>query len=463
MQSNFVYATYWAMVGDTLRAATCLSERCRHGKAAALAFGTAGLALCASMQAGRAQTYVPGVYESGVDNNLAPDISLDTRLLRRQLPIGARIGAFYVAPSLQVDESLNDNIFAQTSGTRADAITTLTGRSSLDYSNGINTLDLQGFLAQHLYAFHSTENEWEGSLGANFTSAIHNDVQLVANGDAKRLILPRTDPTGLQGLTPTTYEYYDGTVGALVGHYETGLLDFRVGANRTGYDPLQGSQGPIVTTDRDYYELFGDAKLRFAFGDRRGLYLKVRPNTRNYDQKFDQSGFQRSSNGVRADAGVDWDIDSALLLNIEAGYQRQAYDDPRFGTIGEPDARIKLSWWPTLLTNVTVDATHEYYEAFFTPSPGAVRNKVVARIDHELRRRWVASASFSLERDDLRDVPTHYTAEIADLSMKYLFAEGFSAGVDYTFTHQTSTGTVVTTGATTFQQNIVTFTVKKLF
>ena len=451
------------MTGDIHGADAEASERRRRSAGVALAIGAAGLVLCPATQFVFAQTYVPGVYESGVDNNLAPDISLDTRFARRQLPVGAQIGAFYVAPSLQVDESLNDNIFAQTHGARADAITTLTGRSSLDYSNGINSLDLQGLIAQHLYAVHSTENEWEGSLGINFASAVHNDLQLVVNGDIKRLVDPRTDPSGLQGLTPTTYELYDGAVGALFGHYETNLLDLRVGTNRTTYDPLQGSQGPIVTSDRDNTELFGEGRFRHAFGDRRGLYLKVRPNTRNYDQQFDQSGFRRGSNGVRADAGVDWDIDSALLVNAEVGYQHQAYDDPRFGTIGEPDVRLKLSWWPSLLTNVTVNATHEYYEAFFVPSPGAVRNKVVARVDHELRRRWVASASVSVERDDLRNVPTHYTAEIADLSLKYLFAEGFSAGVDYTFSHQTSTGAVVTTGATTFQQNIVTFTIKKLF
>lgn len=410
----------------------------------------------------RADNYVRGVYESGLDNT-APDVSLDTRFAQRQLPAGAQIGAFWLAPSLQVDESFNDNIFATPTAGQADAITTLTARTSLDYAKGFSTLDVQGWLAGHVYAFHSTENSWEGALQANFSSTVHNNLQLIANGDVKRLVDPRTDPSGLQGLTPTTYELYDATVGARIGHAERNLLELRFGANRSSYDPLQGSQGPIITNDRDNVEIFGEADFRHSFAPRRSIYVKVRPNTRDYDLPFDQSGFRRSSNGVRADAGIDWDIDSAILVNFETGFQRQAYDDPRFATIGEPDVRLKLSWWPTKLTNVTMNATHEYYEAFFIPSPGAVRNKVVARVDHELRRRWLASASVSVERDDLKDVPTHYTTEIADLSMQYQFAEGFSAGVDYMFSHQTSTGTVVTTGATSFQQNIVTFTVKKLF
>jgi hypothetical protein len=431
-------------------------------RSAGVAIAVAGLAIFGLAQPLRAQNYVAGVFESGPDNT-APDVSLDKRLALRQLPIGAQIGAFSLTPSLQLDESLNDNIFAAPSGKQADAISTITARTSLDYSKGLNTLDVQGWLAGHIYAVHDTENSWEGSLQSTFTSSVHDDVQLTAKGEAQRRVDPRTDPTGLQGLTPTTYELYTGSAGAVIGHPELNLLDLRVGANRVTYDPLQGSTGPIVTNDRDNVEVFGEGSFRHTFAPRRALYLKVRPNVRDYDLKFDQAGFQRSSNGVRADVGVDWDIDSVFLINAETGYQRQAYDDPRFGTIGEPDGRLKLSWWPTRLTNVTLDGTHEYYEAFFIPSPGAVRDKIIARIDHELRRRWIIGAALSLERDELKDTPTRYRTEIADVNLKYLFADGFSAGVDYMFTHQKNTGGTAGTGSTTYEQNIVTFTVKKLF
>jgi hypothetical protein len=442
---------------DTRRVPIRPIHRIRCARAA-----LAALAICMLAQPVRAQNYVVGVFESGQDNT-APDISLDKRLSLRQLPVGAQIGAFTWTPSLQLDESLNDNIFAAPSGKQADAITTLTGTSSLNYSKGLNSLDVESWIAGHVYAVHSSENAWEGSVQSTFTSSVHDDVQVIASGQAQRRVDPRSDPTGLQGLTPTTYEIYSGNGAVVIGHPELNVLDLRVGANRITYDSLQGSNGPIITNDRNNVEVFGEANFRHSFAPRRSLYLKVRSNVRDYDLKYDQAGFQRSSDGVRADIGVDWDIDSVFLINAETGYQHQSYDDPRFGTIGEPDGRLNLSWWPTRLTNVTVNGTHEYYEACFTPSPGAVRNKVVGRVDHELRRRWVAGASFSFERDDLKDVPTHYTTEIADLSLKYLFAEGFSAGVDYLFVHQTNTGGTAGTGSTTYEQNVVTFTVKKLF
>jgi len=162
--------------------------------------------------------------------------------------------------------------------------------------------------------------------------------------EIQRLVDPRTDPTGLQGNAPTTYELYTASGMALIGHAEDNLLSLRMGVNRISYDPLQGSQGPIETTDRDNNELYGDVDFRHTFSPRRAVYAKIRPNTRNYDLKFDQSGFQRGSNGVRIDAGVDWDIDSIFLVNLETGIQHQSYDDSRFGNINQPDGRISLSW-----------------------------------------------------------------------------------------------------------------------
>jgi len=435
---------------------------------AGLAFAAASCCVFAAPAIAQ-QNYVRGVYESGQDNT-SPDLSLDDRLQQRQLPVGAPIGPFLVYPSVQLDESLNDNIFATPSGGIADAISTVTAATSVNYAKGSNTLETGGWVLGQVYATHSSEDNWQGDLHSTFTSTIHDDLQFVAKSQLQRLVDPRSDPSGVQGLTPTTYEVYRANGGMVIGHADHNLVNLSIGANKISYDPLQGSTGPIVTGDRDNTEIYGDASFRHTFSPRRSAYLKVRPNTRNYNQTFDQAGFQRSSSGVRVDTGVDWDIDSVVLVKLETGIQHQAYDDARFGTVNEPDGRINVSWWPSRRTNVSLNAVHEYYEGFFTPSPGAVRNKVTAQVEHELRRRWIAGASFSFERDDLRDEPTHYTTEIAQLSLKYLFADGFSAGVSYLFTNQTNsaagaatTTTTATSGATSYKQNIVTFSVKKVF
>ena len=97
-----------------------------------LRLALAAAAGCVFAASTMAQTYVPGTYEAGQDIT-APDISLDTRLQQRQLPVGANIGPFMVYPTLQWDENFNDNIFATAHGGIADAITTLTGSTLATY------------------------------------------------------------------------------------------------------------------------------------------------------------------------------------------------------------------------------------------------------------------------------------------------------------------------------------------
>jgi hypothetical protein len=410
-----------------------------------------------------AQDYERGNYESGMDH-IIPGEKLEQRFERRQLSIGEHLGAFWIKPELQLDEAFDNNIFATQNARHVDLITNLTGRSNVDYVSGSNHLRFEGSLTGHRYAAHATEDAWEGLARLSYRGEIHDDVQLLAGGTAKRQVDPRTDPTGFAGLTPTTYSVYEGYGGAVIGHAQRNLLDLRANVSRTAYDPLQGLLGPIDTGDRNRTEVFGDAGFNHSFFGQQRMYVKIRPDVRIYDRKFDNNGFQRSSAGIRADLGGALDLNSIIIINLEAGYQQHDYDDPRLGAVGTPDVMLKASWWPSRLTNLALNFTHEYYETFFAASPGAVRKQVVAQLDHELRRRLLLTAAFTFEHDDVVKVPAHFTTETFEVRLKYHFADGFAAGVDYTFSRQTGAGaTQVATGATNFDKSVMTLTVKKQF
>jgi hypothetical protein len=293
-------------------------------------------------------------------------------------------------------------------------------------------------------------------------------VKLVAGGEAKRKVDPRTDPTGLAGLTPTTYAVYEGYGGALFGHAQRNLFDLRANVSRTAYDPLRGPLGPINTGDRDRTEVFGDGNFNHSFFGQQRVYAKIRSDVRIYDRKFDDNGFQRSSAGIRADLGGTLDLNSIIIIKLEVGYQQRNYDDPRFGAVGTPDVMLRASWWPSRLTNFNLNFNHEYYESLFVTSPGAVRRQVVVQLDHELRRRLLLITSLTFERDDLVKVPARFTSETAEVKLQYYFGTGYTAGINYAFSRQTGAGanqgvTQVATGATDFDKNVVTLTVKKQF
>lgn len=388
---------------------------------------------------------------------LSPGGSLQQRFDGLQQPIGARFGAFTFLPRAEIDETFDDNIFATPSNRRGDMITTLTGSADINFIRGDDVVRATGRISDHEYAFNPRESEWEGGFGGIYTHELHNNLQFDAGAGLQRLIQPRTDPTGFNGLTPTTYMQYDGFIGGRYGDPLSNRLDLRIGITRVAYDSLQGIGGPIDTGVRDFREVYGVLRFQHHFFGQQDAFVELRPNTRNFDRNLDDSGFQRSSDGVRATTGGTFALDPVILLTLTTGFQAQNYNDPRFGSVFEPNGNFGVSWWPSRATNVSFNYTHQYQEEFFALSPGSIRNTGVIQLDHELFRNVLFTALGSLDRRDVIRSPTSITEERAEAKLQYQFAAGITAAVDYLYVRQQSTG------ATPFDANLFTVTLKKQF
>lgn len=448
------------------KASPAAGQRMSHGRARtrpwwllavrALALGLVlASGLCGLSQGLKAQEVIPGQLIPG---ELIPGEALQSRFDRRQPP-PTQIGPLSIQPSLQLDESFNDNIFATPGDRRADSISTITAASKLDYAEGPNTAELTARVLDHVYAVHTTETEWEGGVGGIFRRQMDQNLELDAGGNVQRFILPRTDPTGFAGLTPTTYWVYDAFTGAVYGDKLSNLLSLRVGGSQTSFDHLVGVAGPINTTQRDFHEVYalGDFSHFLGYPQDR-FFAELRPNVRSYDNEFDAAGFRRSSSGGQGAAGVTFDANSVIFVTASSGFQVQSYDDPRFGTVTEPNGNLNVAWWPTLLTSLNLRFVHDYEEAFFSASPGAVENVAVFELDHELQRNLIASLSGTLDNIDVVRSTANLRRQIGEAKLQYGFGAGFVAVVDYAYIHQSAGG-----GLTPFDENLFTVGVKKLF
>jgi hypothetical protein len=371
-----------------------------------------------------------------------------------------QFGPTSIEPSLQVNETFNDNIFATPTDHRADAITNILGTSKIDYTEGPNTGQLIARILDHIYAVNPSQTDWEGSLGGIYRHQVQDDLELNIGGDVQRLILPRTDPTGQGGLGPTTFEVYDAFAGAVYGDRLNNLLSLRLGAIQTSFDPLQGLTGPINTSQRNLHEIYAVGHFEHALSALQDkLFAEFRPNVRTYDHEFDTSGFRNSSSGGQATFGGTFNKNEVFFVTLSTGFQIQSYDDPRFGTVTEPNGSVKVSWWPTRLTSLNFNFDHEYQEAFFETNPGVVQNTASLELDHELQRNLIASVSASMyDLDVVRSSSERLQRQIGEAKLQYQLATGFVIVVDYAYTHQTGSG-----GLTAFDQNLFTVNLKKLF
>lgn len=390
-------------------------------------------------------------------DDVRPDEPLQDRFDRRVTIPGTQIGAVSFQAQAVADLGFNDNVFAQDSGVQSDFFADYGARIAADYHYDGFRADLTLNYQERRYFQLSNEDFWQGGARLQLSDQLGADLGVFLDGGVQRLAVARTDPNTINGFKPATYLLYDTEAGTTIGNGAHNLVTLTAGYNQTIYDQSFGAQGLIITNDRNRQEIFGDARFDHTFFGSQKVFVEIRPDGRSFGRTFDASGFQRASNGVRTDTGFQLDLDSLFLVSLSGGYQTQAYADPRYGTIDEPDVTAEILWSATQLTQLDLKFVHEYYEDIFVESPGYVHNMTTATLSHELRRDILLKLDTSYDDRQLERSRRHYDILTSEARVDYEITRGITVGVDYT-NQQLSSNTT-----RTFDDNIVMLSFKKQF
>jgi hypothetical protein len=417
---------------------------------------------------GRAQTPSPQLLPE-VTDDLHMNEPLQARFDRRGLVEPINVGPFQLAVLTQFDFAFNDNIYAQTANQKSDFFFDLGLKTITTYRYENFSAELDSFFLDHQFLRYTTENYWETNNTLALRETPAPDFSYFLNTGLSRLAVPRTDPNQLDGKTPTTYLLYTGTGGVTIGSGLRNLLTLSVGADKTEFDQIQGLLGPIDATARNRTEVYGDFRLDHIFFGQQKVFVELRPDTRNYDQAIDPAGFRQSSNGGRVDTGVQLEPDGAFLVTVSGGWQQQKYADPRFGSIGEPDATVEVQWSPTLLTQLDAKYIHEYAEDIDaqgegtpfvlggTNSPGYTHDQLILTMQHELRRDFLATLYLSDDYRELERSPRRYQVLDVGPRLQYRLPSEVTLGFTYDREELHSNGPV------NYGDDIAMITVKKQF
>ncbi|WP_326878561.1 outer membrane beta-barrel protein [Aliidongia sp.] len=397
-----------------------------------------------------------GVADSSADD-VRPDELLQDRFDRRTTIPGTQIGGVTFQASAVADLGFNDNVFALQNDTKSDFFADYGARLGADYgTSGFRAhLDLNGQERQYLSL--TNEDFWQGGSRLTLSDQLGTDLGLFLNGGVQRLAVPRSDPNTINGFKPATYLLYDAEAGTSIGTGAHNLLTLTTGYSQTIFDQSFGTQGLIITNDRDRQEIFGDVRFDHTFFGEQKVFVEIRPDGRSFGRDIDASGRRRASNGVRGDAGFVFDIDSLFLVSLTGGYQTQTYADAGFGKINEPDAIVDVLWSPTRLSQIDLKFVHEYFEDIFIDSPGYVHDLTTLTVSHELHRDLLFKADVSYDARQLERSPRSYDIITSETRLDYEAVRGLIVGVDYTFQNLTSST------SRTFDDNILMLTLKKQF
>ena len=376
--------------------------------------------------------------------------SIDRKPVDFQAP-GVRLGSFVLNPGAELAYENNDNIFYLENSEISDSIIHIRPwvRLNSDWNRHELNFNFYADIARYNDFGSEDYEDWITSLDGRVD--IKRGSNFNYGASYMSLHERRSSPDDVGGIRPTEFT----ASGINLGYSHkfnrlTAALDYDRGD--LDYDDNINGDGDILDNqDRDRSR--DELALRFDYelSGPRGVFFRAAGNSVDYDQKVDNAGFERSSDGYRFQGGMSWDKTGMLVGDVYVEYIKQEYDDPRFVDIDGWGIGASLDWTPTELTNVNFLVRNGPQETTQGATSGYFSSQYAVRLQHELRRNWLLNARASYtdndyETSDLVAAPLgDDTGRLEDtkvtragLGVSYLFNRNFYLSGGYVYEKQSA-------------------------
>jgi hypothetical protein len=365
-----------------------------------------------------------------------PNVPVTARPRPDYDPLGIRAGGFLIYPSVTVDGTYDDNIFATDDNEESDFIFTFSPRIAARSNFPRHSLDLTVQSDIGRYVDNTDENfvDYEADLGGLLDITRNN--RLIGGVFYRHGHDSRDDPEdpGVEvAEEPVEYDEYGGELG-----FEQDFNRFNVAV--TG----DVERRDYEEDDPDFPE---DDRDRLLYGGslRTGYFISPRINTfveggyRREERDTSEQGeppINRDNSVYDARVGTAIDITGLLFGEVSAGWSVQDFDESEFDTEHGFVYGAGLTWNPTQLTSLTLDG-----KGGFEPSDvgtSKLENRIALRVDHELLRNVLIGGEIGYRREDFQETDRVDNRFDVGPDITYLLNRYLSVGAGYTFTTQTS-------------------------
>ena len=345
-------------------------------------------------------------------------------------PLGQYFGGFLFFPLLEVEESFNSNIFADEDGEKSDFITRVLPGVRVNSDWGRHALAFEATADVGLHVENPDENYEDFRLGTGGRLDIIDGSYLSVDLSFQNLHESRGSPDDAAGENPTEYNIYSAGV---EGFYPLGRFSFRLtsGFDRLDFDDIGAGAGlaDIDSDDRDRNTYETSLKAAYEIQPGYQAFIRGTYNVRDFDDEVDRSGLDRDSNGIDVVAGMEVDFGGLVFGDFFAGYKRQEFQDSALSTIDGVSAGASIDWSVTPLTTINFGAGQAVEDSTIAGASGLNATTGSVRVDHELLRSLILSASASVSVSDYEGIDRTDTTYTGELQAKYflnryLFASG---------------------------------------
>lgn len=281
---------------------------------------------------------------------------------------GVKVGDFTLFPSISFIEYYDDNIYAEDSNTRDDFVTVVVPAINIESNWKEDSLKVSAGGELSRYSDYSSENTNDYWLDVAGKIDIDRGKNLFAAAGYERKHEDRASPESAFGEEPTRYGIKTANAG-----YEgwSGDHQFKIAYTLSRYDFMDvSSQGGVISSDdRDRDEHGVGVRYLYHYSDEIYPYVQILTDRRDYSRDTDFEGYDRDSDGVRADIGVNIHREN-MTSKLYVGTLERDYSDANFADPSETDYGLSHSWRTSKKFQLLFKLSRSIQETTLSGSPG---------------------------------------------------------------------------------------------
>jgi hypothetical protein len=328
---------------------------------------------------------------------------------------GLPVGSFTLSPTVDVTANATDNVFALEDGGQSDAFVGVAPAVQLNSNLSGRSINVSADGTFTRYARNPTENLNAVNLSAYGTQDLGGQMRVRVLGRFRTNRESRESQNAF-ALTrrPIAFSEATGGIGLskrlgsvlLAGEAGVQRYDFRDGELRSGGELDQDYRDGSIRSVRGRADVIQSAAVAYFV---QGSYTSS-----SYAQ-LSTLGVRRGAETTEVLAGARFELPILARGEIGLGYITSAYRDDAFRRFSGLAVNSRVTFFPSQLTTVTVNAVRSVNDAGTPDSSTYVALIGGVQVDHELLRSVVLGAGLQYERDrfngtDRRDGRLNLTA-----------------------------------------------------
>jgi hypothetical protein len=331
----------------------------------------------------------------------------------------------------------SDNLFATRNYKVDDLIFVTRPTARFTLKEGQDSLVLRGSGEIGRYKDVTDENYDDWLLGADGRVQVSRNLTLLGGGEYQWEHESRESPDAENGFRPTKYRHLNLYSGAILRTSEFTIRP-AMQFNRYNFDDVAAAGGTINNDDRDRSQYEIGARIVHSVADETDLFVQGAWDSRTYDERTDDYGFRRSSEGGSVVMGIQKKFSPRFNAEFFAGYLGQDYDDPRLEDVRTFDVGALVKWTGPRGLGATFRLDRSVEE---TTLPGAssylltAGSLTVSAMPHPKLQTGISLAG---SQYDYRGEPRAEFVISGDLWLRYWLDSHIYTGLDYGLSQRTS-------------------------